>query len=182
MPKAATKSRPSRPPEKGGEEGEKETGSRIHCRGAFRSQAACKRGCARPPTKEGDSKQRTQRRDDETTCEEAAAVVEQKPLDSSQRAGSPKQGKPFLVCCCPLCFLCLLLSDDRQKLAFINAIYLKKRNRERNSSNCSWRTKKARQQQQRQHPDGCHPARSARAVALPTANLGGGLPARSATG
>ena len=32
--------------------------------------------------------------------------------------------KPFLVCCCPLCFLCLL--SDRLKLAFINAIYFKK--------------------------------------------------------
>ena len=50
-----------------------------------------------------------------------------------------------------LCFLCLLLSDDKQKLAFINAVYLKKRNREGRRSSCSRGTKKARQQQQRQH-------------------------------
>ena len=46
----------------------------------------------------------------------------------------------------------MLLSDDKQKLAFINAVYLKKRNREGRRSSRSRRTKKARQQQQqRQH-------------------------------
>ena len=42
-------------------------------------------------------------------------------LFSSQKSQAVK---PFLVCCCPLCFLCLL--SDRLKLAFINAIYFKK--------------------------------------------------------
>ena len=67
------------------------------------------------------------------------------------RARNCKKASRFLLCCCPLCFLCLLLSDDKQKLAFINAVYLKKRNREGRRSSRSRRTKKARQQQQRQH-------------------------------
>ena len=38
-----------------------------------------------------------------------------------------------------------------QNLAFINAVYLKKRNREGRRSSCRRSTKKARQQQHRQH-------------------------------
>ena len=72
-------------------------------------------------------------------------------IASRREEKAAARARANLVCCCPLCFLCLLLSDDNQKLAFINAVH-SKRNREGTSSNCSRRTKKARQQhQQRQH-------------------------------
>ena len=67
-----------------------------------------------------------------------------RPSSSFWTAGEKRKQRP-------LCFLCLLLSDDKQKLAFINAVYLKKRNREGRRSSYSRRTKKARQQQQRLH-------------------------------
>jgi hypothetical protein len=74
--------------------------------------------------------------------------------DLTQTTGcqpSAQAGKPFLVCCCPLCFLCLLLSDSTLKLAFINAIYFKKETGKGGAATGSRRTKKARQKQQRQH-------------------------------
>ena len=116
---------------------------------------------------------RRRRSDDQITCEDAASAGLQKPLgerphkepeqldpegrksQAGQKRkqlpeqGQIKQGKGKQRG--SLCFLCLLLSDDKQKLAFINAVYLKKRNREGRRSSRSRRTKKARQQQQRQH-------------------------------
>ena len=116
---------------------------------------------------------RRRRSDDQITCEDAASAGLQKPLgerphkepeqldpegrksQAGQKRkqlpeqGQIKQGKGKQRG--SLCFLCLLLSDDKQKLAFINAVYLKKRNREGRRSSCSRGTKKARQQQQRQH-------------------------------
>ena len=116
---------------------------------------------------------RRRRSDDQITCEDAASAGLQKPLgerphkepeqldpegrksQAGQKRkqlpeqGQIKQGKGKQRG--SLCFLCLLLSDDKQNLAFINAVYLKKRKREGRRSSCSRGTKKARQQQQRQH-------------------------------
>ena len=79
------------------------------------------------------------------------AASEARTARSGRQGAERRREKEAAFCCCPLCFLCLLLSDDKQKLAFINAVYLKKRNREGRRSSRSRRTKKARQQQQRQH-------------------------------
>ena len=67
-----------------------------------------------------------------------------RPSSSFWTAGEKRKQRP-------LCFLCLLLSDDKQKLAFYQRSLFGKRNREGRRSSCSSRTKKARQQQQRQH-------------------------------
>ena len=91
---------------------------------------------------------RRRRSDDQITCEDAASAGLQKPLgerphkepeqldpegrksQAGQKRkqlpeqGQIKQGKGKQRG--SLCFLCLLLSDDKQKLAFINAVYLKK--------------------------------------------------------
>ena len=49
------------------------------------------------------------------------------PNSSFWTAGSREDERKVSSCLLlPLCFLCLLLSDDKQKLAFINAVYLKK--------------------------------------------------------
>ena len=84
----------------------------------------------RPP-KRKDANPRVKRRADQITCAEAAAAGLAKPLGERPYTGIERlalqAGKPFVVCCCPLCFLCLLLSDDIQKLAFINAVYSKKK-------------------------------------------------------
>ena len=88
------------------------------------------------------------RADDQITCDDAASAGLQKPLgerphkepeqldpegrksQAGQKRkqlpeqGQIKQGKGKQRG--SLCFLCLLLSDDKQKLAFINAVYLKK--------------------------------------------------------
>ena len=121
---------------------------------AARGSPAKKAVLGRPP-KRIDANPRVKRRADQITCAEAAGAGLAKPLGERPHTGIERlalqAGKPFVVCCCPLCFLCLLLSDDKQKLAFINAVYLKKRNREGRRSSRSRRTKKARQQQQRQH-------------------------------
>ena len=79
------------------------------------------------------------------------AASEARTARSGRQGAERRREKEAAFCCCPLCFLCLLLSDDKQKLAFINAVYLKKRNREGRRSSRSRRTKKERQQQQRQH-------------------------------
>ena len=76
---------------------------------------------------------------------EAPARSGRQEIASRREEKAAARARANLVCCCPLCFLCLLLSDDNQKLAFINAVY-SKRNREGTSSNCSRRTKKATQQ------------------------------------
>ena len=139
---------------------------------AAREAPANKPLLGRPP-KRKDAAPRVRRSGDQITCEDAASAGLQKPLgerphkepeqldpegrksQAGQKRkqlpeqGQIKQGKGKQRG--SLCFLCLLLSDDNQKLAFINAVY-SKRNREGTSSNCSRRTKKARQQQQqRQH-------------------------------
>ena len=109
--------------------------------------------------KKPDAAPRARRAHDQITCQEAAAAGlglrlgerPRKDIASRREEKAAARARANLVCCCPLCFLCLLLSDDNQTLAFINAVY-SKRNREGTSSNCSRRTKKARQQhQQRQH-------------------------------
>ena len=97
---------------------------------AARGSPAKKAVLGRPP-KRIDANPRVKRRADQITCAEAAAAGLAKPLGERPYTGIERlalqAGKPFVVCCCPLCFLCLLLSDDIQKLAFINAVYSKKK-------------------------------------------------------
>ena len=114
---------------------------------AARKAPANKPLLGRPP-KRKDAAPRVRRSGDQITCEDAASAGLQKPLgerphkepeqldpegrksQAGQKRkqlpeqGQIKQGKGKQRG--SLCFLCLLLSDDKQKLAFINAVYLKK--------------------------------------------------------
>ena len=54
------------------------------------------------------------------------AASEARTARSVRQGAERRREKEAAFCCCPLGFLCLLLSDDKQKLAFINAVYLKK--------------------------------------------------------
>ena len=73
---------------------------------------------------------------------------EQLILDGREPRGGEKR-KQLFVAALFASFVCC--SCVYQSLAFINAVYLKKRNREGRRSSCRRSTKKARQQQHRQH-------------------------------
>ena len=120
----------------------------------------------RPPKKQ-DAAPRVRRADDQITC---ALLVGECPHGSPPAPGALFPA-PFPLCCLHLLpSLCSKQSRERkqlfvaalfasfvccscvyQNLAFINAVYLEKRNREERRSSCRRRTKKARQQQHRQH-------------------------------
>ena len=69
-------------------------------------------------------------------------------LDGREPRGGEKR-KQLFVAALFASFVCC--SDDKQKFAFYQRSLFEKRNREGRRSSCSRRTKKARQQQQRQH-------------------------------
>ena len=85
--------------------------------------------------KKPDAAPRARRAHDQITCQEAAAAGlglrlgerPRKDIASRREEKAAARARANLVCCFRLCFLCLLLSDDKQKLAFINAVHSKKK-------------------------------------------------------
>ena len=146
------------------EEAEEGEGSRVRCRhsgegGSEPDKMPLGRPAARPQGRREARSSHRGRAAARCCCHRGAskctgrhpAASEARTARSGRQGAERRREKEAAFCCCPLCFLCLLLSDDNQKLAFINAVH-SKRNREGTSSNCSRRTKKATQQhQQRQH-------------------------------
>ena len=85
--------------------------------------------------KKPDAAPRARRAHDQITGQEAAAAGlglrlgerPRKDIASRREEKAAARARANLVCCFRLCFLCLLLLDDKQKLAFINAVYSKKK-------------------------------------------------------
>ena len=82
-------------------------------------------GSTRPLPKKRDAAPRVRRADDRITCNEAAAAGLEKPLGARPQKDIERLA-PALSRLLLLPSLLCLLSDDKQKLAFINAMYFKK--------------------------------------------------------
>ena len=126
------------------EEAEEGEGSRVRCRhsgegGSEPDKKPLGRPAARPPGRPAARTPRSafaaQRPSSSAMlCHRGArkctgrhpAASEARTARSVRQGAERRREKEAAFCCCPLGFLCLLLSDDKQKLAFINAVYLKK--------------------------------------------------------
>ena len=88
---------------------------------AAAAPAALPAAAQRPPKKQ-DAKPRVRRADDQICLGQRNDAALSKHANPQKTGRQPsalfssqklQAVKPFLVCCCPLCFLCLLLSDSK---------------------------------------------------------------------
>ena len=157
-------------PRKGGNRAAQEAGSMRSAKqeGSSTGDAALQQAAQKAPANSPSAGRRTSRARSRSYAR--ALLVGECPHDSPPAPGILFPALFPLFCLHLLPSLCSKQSRERnqlfvaalfasfvccscvyQNLAFINAVYLKKRNREGRRSSCRRSTKKARQQQHRQH-------------------------------